>query len=161
MYRQKNTPFQITVPHYREPLSGVVATAMALGALVQYKTTGDARELIAANGDAPAFLENTVLSEADWQAYCKLNPDYIRDIRFPVPVGVGAVSARFAYSAELEGTAYFTAIDAASSPGQPLKTAAGKLAKATIATDRVIGYLQRKVTPFDAASFRWVVDFIN
>lgn len=158
--REKNTPFQITVPNYREPLSGIVTTAMALGALVQLKNTGDARELIAANGGLPCILENQVMTDANWQAYCKANPMYQKsDIRMPVPVG-SAVSARFAYEAEFEGTGYFTGIDGTTAVLTPLKTAAGKFAIGVHGTDRIIGYLQRLVTPHESTSFRWVVTFV-
>lgn len=166
MYRSKNTPFQILVPDYREPISGVVATAMALGALVQYKTTGDARELIAADGGLPAILEQQVMADADWQAHCKLDPQWSKEIRKPVPVD-SVVSARFAKSAEFEGTAYFDGIDGDTAAGLPLKTDGGKFALAVVtvpdgggAVDRVVAYLQRKVTPVDSESFRWVVDFV-
>lgn len=161
-YRTKNTPVQITVPHYREPLSGVVNTAMLAGALVQYDPAApiDTRVLIAANGGLPAILENKVMTDADWQAYNKLNIEFNPEIRKSVPVG-SACSARFAHEAEFEGTAYFTGITAATTAGLALKTAAGKFALATVGTDKVIGYLGRLVTPYDAATFRWVVEFIG
>ncbi len=170
MYRTANTPVQITVPHYREPISGIVTTAMALGALVQYKAAGalgDPRELVAANGGVPAFLENQVMADADWQEHCKLDPQWNPELRKPVPVGSG-VSARFAHEVEIEGTSLFHDIDANTAPSTPLKTEGGQLAIANIAIpdgggtpDRVIGYLVRKVTPFDSTSFRWVVTFVG
>lgn len=167
MFRTKNTPVQITVPDYREPLSGIVTTAMAFGALVQYKTTGDTRELVAANGGRVAILEQDVLSDQDWQDHCKLDPRWHNEIRKPVPVG-SAVSARFAKEAEFEGADYFTGIDGASAPGTLLKVAAGKFAIADVtvnATPETVqvpqARLGRKITPHDSASFRWVVEFLE
>jgi hypothetical protein len=161
-YRNKNTPVQITVPHYREPLSGAVNTAMIAGALVQYDAAApiDTRVLIPANGGLPAILEGTVLTDAAWQEYNKLNPDFNMEIRKKVPVG-SSVSARFAHEAEFEGAAYFTGITAATPANTPLKTAAGKFAIGVVGTDKIIGYLGRLVTPFDAAAFRWTVEFIG
>lgn len=167
IFRTKNTPFQIIVPNYREPLSGIVTTALAAGALVQYKTTGDTRELVAANGGRVAILEQDVLSDADWQAYMLANPNYRNEIRYPVPVN-SAVSARFAYEAEFEGADYFTGIDGDSTPGTLLKVAAGKFAIADVSVpdagqvvDIPQARLGRKVTPHDEASFRWVVEFLQ
>jgi hypothetical protein len=167
MFRTKNTPVQITVPDYREPLSGIVTTAMAYGALVQYKTTGDARELIAAAGGRVAILEQDVLADADWQAHCKLDPRWHNEIRKPVPVG-SCVSARFAKEAEFEGTDYFTGIDENSTPGTLLKVAAGKFAIADVnvpdagqIVDIPQARLGRKITPHDSASFRWIVEFLE
>lgn len=167
MYRTKNTPVQITVPSYREPLSGLVATAMAYGALVQYKTTGDARELIAANGGRVAILEQDVLTDANWQAHCKLDPRWASEIRKPVPVG-SCVSARFAHEAEFEGTDFFTGIDGDTTPGTLLKVAAGKFAIADVTVpdagqvvDIPQARLGRKITPHDSESFRWVVEFLG
>jgi hypothetical protein len=167
MFPTKNTPYQVTVPHYREPLSGKVTTAMALGALVQYKTTGDARELVAAAGGRVAILEQQVMSDADWQAFMLANPTYRQELRFPVPVG-SHVSARFAHEAEFEGTAYFDGIDGDSTPGTLLKLAAGKFAIADVTVpdagqvvDIPQARLGRKITPVDSASFRWVVEFLE
>jgi len=167
MFRSKNTPFQITVPHYREPLSGIVTTAMAAGALVQYKTTGDTPELIAAAGGRVAILEQQVLSDANWQAYQKADPQWRNDLRSPVPLN-SAVSARFAHEAEFEGTDYFTGIDGDSTPGTLLKVAAGKFAIADVTVpdagqtvDIPQARLGRKITPYDAASFRWIVEFLE
>jgi len=169
MFRTANTPLQITVPHFRESLNGIVSTAMALGALVELKGSGTAdspRELIAANGGAPAFLENQVMSDSDWQAHCKLDPQWNPEIRKPVPVGSG-VTARFAFEIEVEGADLFTGIDGNTAAGTPVKTAAGKFAIATVAIpggggtpDRVVGHLTRKVTPFDSTSFRWVITLL-
>lgn len=159
--RTKNTPVQITVPHYREPLSGLVATAMIVGALVQLKISGaagDPSELIAANGGLPAILENDVISDADWQAHCIKNPEFLKEIRMPVPVG-STCSARFAHVAEFEGADFFDAIDGSSTPGIELTTAAGKF-KAAGENDRVIAHLRRKIVPHDPASFRWEVEFV-
>jgi hypothetical protein len=158
MFRTKNTPVQITVPDYREPLSGVVTTAMPYGALVQYKNTGDARELVAANGGRCAILEQDVLTDADWQAHCKLDPRWHNEIRKPVPVG-SAVSARFAHEAEFEGADYFTGINGSSTAGTLLKVAAGKFVAA--GADQAHARLGRKITPHDPASFRWIVEFID
>lgn len=166
MFPTKNNPFQVTVPDYREPLSGKVTTAMAAGSLVQYKTTGDARELVAAAGGRVAILEQQVMSDADWQAYMLANPTYRNEIRYPVPVG-SSVTARFAHEAEFEGTAYFDGVDANTAPGTLLKLAAGKFAIADVSVpdggqvvDIPQARLGRKVTPVDPASFRWVVEFL-
>lgn len=166
MFRKSNTPLQITIPNYREPISGIVSTAMILGALVAIKGNGTAaspRELVAADGEAPAFLENQVMSDADWQAHCKLDPQWNPEIRKPVPVGSG-VSARFAHEIEVEGTDLFDGVDGDTAAGTPLTTKAGKFAIADVAIpegggtpDRVVAYLTRKVTPYDSTSFRWVV----
>jgi len=168
MLKSKNTPFQITHPHYREPLSGVVTTAMAAGSLVQLATTaGDARELIAANGGRFAILEQDVVSEADWVAYCTANPQWRRDISPPVPVG-STVSARFFHEADFEGAGYFTGIDADSAPQLLLKVAAGKFAIADITVpdagqvvDIPQARLSRKVDPVDAATFRWHIENLD
>jgi hypothetical protein len=167
MYRTKNTPVQVTVPNYREPLSGSVTTAMAYGALVQYKTTGNARELVAANGGRVAILEQDVLTDAAWQAHCKLDPRWTHEIRKPVPVG-SCVSARFAHEAEFEGADYFTGIDGTSTPGTLLKVVAGKFAIADVtvnATPETVqipqARLGRELTPHDPASFRWVIEFLE
>lgn len=160
--RSQNTPCQITVPNYREPLYGLVSTAMARYSLVQEKLTGavgDAKELVAANGGRPAFLENDVLVDAEWQAYCKLHPKWHNEIRKSVPVGTVA-SARYADEIELEGASYFTGIDGSTAAGTALRTAAGKLAIATVGTHRIIGYLKKKVTPYDAATFRWLIELV-
>jgi len=169
MFRTANTPLQITVPNYREPINGIVATAMPLGSLVEVKGSGavdSPRELIAANGGAPAFLENEVMTDANWQAHCKLDPQYSPEIRKPVPVGSG-VTARFAFEIEVEGAGFFTGIDTNTAAGTPVKTAAGKFAIATLAipdgggtADRVVGHLTRKVTPYDSTSFRWVITLV-
>lgn len=165
--RTKNTPVQITVPHYREPLSGIVTTAMAFGALVQYKTTGDTRELVAANGGRVAILEQDVLTDADWQEHCRQDPRWNTEIRKPVPVG-SAVSARFANEAEFEGSGFFTGIDATTPPGTLLKVASGKFAIADVSVpsggqvvDIPQARLGRLVTPHDSTSFRWVVEFLE
>lgn len=167
MFRTKNTPVQITVPNYREPLSGIVTTAMIYGALVQYKTTGDARELVAANGGRVAILEQEVMTDENWQAHCKLDPRWNTEIRKPVPVG-SAVSARFAHEAEFEGEDYFTGIDENSTPGTLLKVAAGKFAIADVTVpdagqvvDIPQARLGRLITPHDSATFRWVVEFLG
>ena len=168
LFRTAQTPLQIVQPNYRTPLAGIVTTAMTLGALVEVKhsVVGDPLELVAANGGRPAFLENPVLLDVDWQAYGKLDPQWLSDIRKPVPVGSG-VSARFAHVVEVEGATLFTGIDANTAAGTPLKTAAGKFAIATVAipsgggtADRVIGYLTRLVPPADSTSFRWVIELI-
>ena len=161
--RTRNTPYQITVPDYREPISGVVNTAMAAGSLVQLKagTATDALELVAADGTGKvAILEVEVLSDANWQAHCKLNPQFNPEIRMPVPVG-STVTARFAKEAEFEGTGYFTAgsIDASSTAGAALKIASGKFSARTLVGERVVGHLGRLIPPHDSASFRWTVDF--
>ncbi len=167
MFRNKNTPVQITVPSYREPLSGVVTTAMAAGSLVQYKTTGDARELVAANGGRVAILELDVLTDANWQAYMLANPEWRNAIRSPIPVG-SASSARFAHEAEFEGADFFTGIDGTSTPGTLLKVVSGKFVAADVTVpdagqtvDIPQARLGRKITPHDAASFRWVVEFLE
>lgn len=162
-YRAKNTPVQITVPNVREPISGVVNIAMLAGALVQYDPAAaiDTRVLIAANGTGQvAILEQRVMLDADWQTYNKLNPAFSPEIRKAVPVG-SAVTARFAHEAEFEGAAYFTGITAGSTPGIALKLVAGKFVAATVGTDKVQAYLGRLVTPFDAAAFRWTVEFVG
>jgi hypothetical protein len=169
--RSINTPFQITKPTYEEPISGLVASALALGALVAEKddgTVGDPRTLIACGaGQRPAILENQVVSDADWQIYMKADPQYRNNLRTPVPVG-STVSARFAKEAEFEGTAYFNGIDGDSTAKTPLKVVAGKFNAATVAIpdgggtpDRVVAYLKKKLTPHDAASFRWLVEFVG
>lgn len=167
MFPTKNTPFQITSPNYREPLSGIVTTAMAAGALVQYKTTGDARELVAAAGGRVAILEQQVMSDADWQAFMLRNPTYTAELRYPVPVGT-AVSARFAHEAEFEGAAYFDGVDGSSTPGTLLKLVAGKFAIADVTVpdggqvvDIPQARLGRELTPVDSGSFRWVVEFLE
>jgi len=161
-YRTKNTPVQITVPNSRESISGLVNTAMLAGSLVQYDSaaTIDTRVLIAANGGVPAILEGTVVSDADWQTYCKLDPMFNPEIRKKVPVG-SAMTARFAHEAEFEGAAYFTGITANTAAGSALKCVAGKFALATVVADRVVGHLGRLVTSTDSGTFRWTVDFIN
>ncbi len=168
MLRTKNTPFQITVPHYREPISGVVNTAMAAGSLVQLATTaGDARELVAANGGRFAILEVDVLSEVDWQAYCVANPRWRTDLRHPIAVGSTA-SARFFHEAEFEGTSFFTGVDGSSAAQLLLKVAAGKFAIADITVpdagqvvDIPQARLSRKVDPVDVATFRWLIENID
>jgi hypothetical protein len=161
MPRTKNTPFQITVPHYREPISGVVNSAMAAGSLVQLATTaGDARELVAAAGGRYAILEVNVLSEVDWQAYCVANPKWRTDLRHPIAVGQTA-TARFFHEAEFEGTSFFTAIDGSSTAQTLLRTAAGKFAAATLGTHQPQARLQRKVDPVDAATFRWLIENLD
>lgn len=168
MLRTKNTPVQITVPHYREPISGVVATAMAAGSLVQLGTTaGDARTLIAANGGRFAVLEQDVLSQANWEAYCLANPMWRNDLRHPVPVG-STVTARFFHEAEFEGTAYFTGVDADTAAQTLLKVAAGKFAIADISVPdagQVVeipqARLSRKVDPVDGTTFRWLIENID
>lgn len=161
--RSLNTPLQVTVPNYRESLSGVVLTAMALGALVEYKAgnaADAARELIAANGGFPAILEQEVMTDVNWQAHCKLDPQFSPEIRKPVPVG-SAVSARFAHEIEVEGATFFHDVDTNTAAGTPLKTENGQFAIATPGTHRIIGYLTRKVTPYDSTSFRWVIELVG
>lgn len=164
MFRDKNTPFQVTKSSYEEPISGLVATAMLLGALVTERadgTLGSATELVACGaGQRPALLENQVISEVDWQAYQKEDPQYRSEIRAKVPVG-SAVTARYIEEGEFEGAAYFTAIDGASAPGLALKVVAGKFVAATVGTDRVVAYLVKKLVPHDSASFRWKVSFVK
>lgn len=168
MYRSKTTPFAITIPNAREPISGVVTTAMALGALVQLKSgTQETRELIACNGGKPAILENQVMADADWQAHNKLDPQWSIELRKPVPVG-SAVTARFAHEAEFEGAAYFNGITANTAADTPLKVVAGKLTAAVLTVsgdggtvDVPVAYLRRLVTPVDPANFRWVVEFVG
>lgn len=162
-----NTPYQVTVPNYREPLSGVVNSAFAEGSLVAYKRSGspqDTRELIAATGGVrPAILELTVLSDADWQAHMMIDPMYRNELRMPVPVG-SAVTARFAHVAEFEGAAFFTGIDGTTAADTPLTTDAGKFIVAVTAANAVqseiVGYLNRKITPHDSTSFRWEIRFV-
>lgn len=171
MFRSKNTPFQVTKATYEEPLSGKVATAMLAGALVAERadgTVGDPTELVAcAIGQRPAILELKVVSDADWQAYQKADPQYRNDLRAPVPVG-STVTARYAKEAEFEGTSYFTGIDADTAAGTALKVVAAKFEIADITLpdaggtpERVVAYLVKKVTPYDAASFRWKVEFVG
>lgn len=162
MRPSSNTPAQVTIPNYREPISGVVTTALARYSLVQEKITGavgDPKELVAANGGRPALLELDVLLDADWQIYCKEDSRWNSELRKSVPVGT-TVSARYMDEAEFEGASYFTGITTASTAGIAIKTAAGKFAVATVGTDRVIGYLKKKVTPVDPASFRWLIEFV-
>lgn len=171
MFREKNTPFQVTKSSYEEPISGLVATAMSIGALVTERndgTVGAANELVLCGlGQRPALLENRVVSEADWQAYQKEDPQYRREIRARVPVG-STVTARYIEEGEFEGTDYFTGIDGSTAVETPLKVVAGKFAIATVAipdgggtADRVVAYLVRKMTPHDAASFRWKIAFVR
>jgi hypothetical protein len=162
-YRTKNTPAQITIPNYREPISGVVATAMALGALVMYKNDGapqDDRVLVACEAGRPAMLELQVLSDANWQAHNKLDPQWSLELRKPVPVG-STVTARFAHEAEFEGTAYFDTLDGNSTPGTPLYVTGGKFKTAVLGTHEVVARLGRKLTPFLSTSFRWSVEFVG
>lgn len=162
-----NTPYQVTVPNYREPLSGIVTSALPEGSLVAYKRSGapqDTRELILATGGVrPAILEQPVLADADWQTYMKVDPMYRNDLRQPVPVG-SAVTARFAEMAEFEGVAFFDTIDGSSAVDTPLTMAAGKFKAAVVAAasvqDEIVGYLNRKITPHDSASFRWEIRFV-
>ena len=158
-----NTPYQVTVPNHREPLSGVVNTAFAEGALVAYKRSGspqDTRELIAATGGVkPAILEQQVMLDVDWQAYMLIDPAYRVALRTPVPVG-SAVTARFAHLAEFEGAAFFDTIDGTTAVDTPLTTLAGKFKTAVLGTNEVVGYLNRKITPHDSATFRWEVRFV-
>jgi hypothetical protein len=167
MRRLSNTPYQVTVPDYREPISGVVNTAMAEGALVAYTRSGspqDARVLIAAtNGVRPAILEQQVMLDADWQLHMQKDPAYRVELRQPVPIG-STVTARFAHVAEFEGTDYFTGIDGDTAVDTPLTTAAGKFAVAVTAAasvqSEIVGYLNRKITPHESASFRWEIRFV-
>lgn len=171
MFRTKNTPVQIVRPTYEEPVSGVVATAMILGALVAIKddgTPGDPEQLVACGaGQRPLILEQAVLSDADWQAYQKEDPQWRNDLRAPVPLN-SAVTARFAKYAEFEGTDFFNGIDGDSAAKTPLKVVAGKFNAATVAipdgggtADRVVAYLVKKLVPYDSASFRWLVEFVD
>jgi hypothetical protein len=168
--RTANTPFQVTKPTYEEPISGVVGSALALGALVAEKddgTVGAPRTLVACGaGQRPAILEQQVVSDADWQTYMKADPRWRNNLRTPVPVG-STVSARFAKEAEFEGASYFTDIDGDTAAKTPLKVVAGKFVAAVVAipdaggtADRVVAYLKKKLTPHDAASFRWLVEFV-
>ncbi len=173
MFRFANTPLQITIPDYREPISGIVNSAMVVGSLVELKGSGlagDPRELVPANGNGtPAFLCNAVLADVDWQAFCKLNPEWIAGmyaIRPPVPVGSG-VTARFAKEIEVENTDFVTGITGATAVGTALKVVAGKFAIATVAipsgggtADRVVGYLTAKKTPYDSLTFRWIITLL-
>lgn len=159
--RTLNTPFQITKPANREPISGIVTTAMAVGSLVGFKSSGgiqDTNELVAADGVRPAILEQDVLSDSDWQAQMLKEQAFNPNVRMPVPVGSG-VSARFAELAEFEGAAFFDTIDGSSAVHTALTTAAGKF-KAASGGDEIIGFLNRKRTPHDSASFRWEVRFV-
>lgn len=159
--RFSNTPYQVTVPDYREPISGLVATAMPEGALVEYKQTlnpQDDRELVAANGGRPAILESEVMTDVNWQSYLKVDPAYRVAVRMPVPVNSFA-TARFAHFAEFEGAAYFDGITNATAVDTPLTTLAGKFKAAVVGTDEVVGYLSRKLTPHESTSFRWEVRF--
>jgi hypothetical protein len=156
-----NTPFQITKPANREPISGIVTTALAMGALVMLKNTGtqDTNELVAATGGVrPAILEQDVLSDADWQDQMLKEQAFNPNVRMPVPVGSG-VSARFAEFAEYEGATYFDAIDGTSAVETALTTAGGKF-KAAAEGDEIVAYLNRKRTPDDSTSFRWEIRFV-
>ncbi len=170
MYRSQNTPAQITIPNYREPISGVVTSAMALGALVMLKNSGspqDTRELVACDGGRPAMLELVVMTDANWQAHCKADQYWFRELRKPVPVG-SSVTARYANEGEFEGADYFDGITGSSTPGTPLHVVAGKFKAANLVVgagggtvDVVVAYLGRKLTPFDSTSFRWSVEFVG
>lgn len=164
MFRDKNTPFQVTKSSYEEPLSGLVATAMPLGALVAERsngTVGAPTELVVCGaGQRPSLLENEVITDAAWQAYQKEDPQYRSGIRAKLPVG-STVTARYIEEGEFEGTAYFTAIDGSSLAGLALKVVAGKFVAATVGTDRVVAYLVKKLAPYDSTSFRWKVAFVK
>lgn len=168
MLRTKNTPVQITVPHYREPISGIVSSAMAAGSLVQLDTTaGDTRTLIAAGRGRFAVLEQTVLSDADWKAYCLANPMWRNDLRAPVPVG-STVTARFFHEAEFEGTDFFTGVDADTAALTLLKVASGKFAIADVTVPDAgqlveipQARLSRKVNPVDGTTFRWLIENLD
>ena len=161
--RLANTPYQITVPDQREPISGIVNSALPEGSLVAYKRSGspqDERELILATGGvAPAILVQEVMTDANWQAHLKVDPAYRAQTRMPVPVG-SAVTARFAKFAEFEGTAHFDTITGASAVDTPLTMLAGKFKAAVLGTNEVVGYLNRKVTPNESTSFRWEIRFV-
>jgi hypothetical protein len=163
--RSKNTAVQITIPSKREPLSGIVTTALAAGSLVQVKaeaspTANGQRELVAADGTGvPAILENDVVSEADFKTAMLRNPEFITELRNPVPVNSG-VSARFAHEAEFEGADFWDSITASSTAGTALTIASGKW-KAAGEGDRVFGYLGRKVVPHTANAVRWTVDILG
>lgn len=166
MYPDKNTPIQITRPSRREPISGKVTTAMAQYAMVMIKadaTIANPNELVAADAARPAFLENKVVSDADWQAYCKADPRWRENIRPPVPVG-SDVSARYAEEIEVEDVTaapvWFDGIDGDTTAGTEVIMDGGKFA----AYDHVVGgvkagRLVRKRTPLAASgTFRWVIE---
>lgn len=166
MYPTKNSPIQITRPSARQPISGKVTSAMGLLSLVMIKadaTIANPNELVAANGARPAFLENQVVADADWQAYCKADPRWRDNIRPPVPVN-SDVSARFADEIQLEDVTaapvYTDGVDGDTAAGTELIMSAGKFAPYVHATGGVkVGRLVRKVTPLaDAGTFRWVIE---
>lgn len=165
MYPTANSPIQITRPSRREPISGLVTAAMALYAPVMIKaetTISNPNELVAAAA-RPAFLENEVVSDANWQAYCKQDPQWRERIRPPVPVG-SAVSARYADEIELEDTTasptLTNGVDGSTAAGTELIMAAGKFAPYVHATGGVkVGRLVRKKPPLAASgTFRWVIE---
>jgi hypothetical protein len=123
--RTRNTAAQVSRPAPNQPISGVVATAIAYGLQVCLKDQ-DSRELILADKKAGFFLMQDVVTEEDWSA------EILKQEHFPdrthslLPVG-SAASARPWDVIELEGTAHLgSSIDDEITAETKLATLAGK-----------------------------------
>ena len=157
--RTKNTLAQVSKPAHREPISGLVATAIAYGLQVCFKNSGDPqddKELVLANKKAGFFLNQDVLSDADWQAQILKQEHFPDRISSPVPVG-SAVTARPWDELELEGDAHLGAnLLAAPAAEAKLCTLAGKfeLWVDNATSGEVTGVVDRILTPVTAGEVR-------
>lgn len=153
--RTRNTAAQVSRPSPNQPISGVVAAAIAYGLQVCLKDQ-DSRELILADKKAGFFLMQDVVSEADWSA------EILKQEQFPdrthslIPVGQAA-SARPWDVIELEGDVHLGAsIDAGTVAETKLATIDGLFEEwVDFATSgEVTGIVDRVLTPLTAGNFR-------
>ncbi len=145
MFRKGNTPYQVTAPSKKRPLSGTVAAAAVEGLHMAYESDTvpeTARKLVPATGVRGALLERTVLADVDFQAGFLADSVFGKTLKTPLAVG-DTVSARFAERAEFEGSAHLTGITTATPVNSPLALDAGKLKLWEDAGDgEIVAYLR-------------------
>ena len=153
--RTRNTAAQVSRPSPHQPISGVVATAIAYGLQVCLKDQ-DSRELILADKKAGFFLMQDVVSEEDWQNQILQQEHFPYRTHSVVPVG-SAVTARPWDVIELEGTAHLGAsIDAGTVAETKLATIDGLFEEwvDNATSGEVTGIVDRVLTPVTAGNVR-------
>ena len=163
--RNQNPFYQVTVPSKKTPLAGRVPTAAVEGLFMAYKNDAvpqNERVLVPANKRRGALLEREVKTEANWKAGFLSDVTFQSTLKSPLKEN-DTVSARFADEAEFEGSRHLNGIDEETAVNSPLAILAGKLNPwVDLATSgEIVGYLDRHITPVDAANpTRIVVRFV-
>jgi hypothetical protein len=138
-------------------IDGLTAVALIAGIMVAHKSgtnPQDDKTLVVAAGQEGFFLDNDVVSVADWEAHMH-GPDGPHDNTLATPVPVGKTAhARPWVRIEVEGSDHVDTdnLDADVTDKTPLKLVAGRWTPVAADGDFYSGILERKITPKVAAN---------